>query len=83
VSCLCPGPTTSRFRERAGTGRTRLARTVQLMNSATVAEMGYQAWQQNRRVIVTGSRNAFAASMMRFLPRRTVLSIIHRLQSPA
>ena len=25
VSCLCPGPTASRFRERAGTGKTRLA----------------------------------------------------------
>ena len=27
VSCLCPGPTVSKFRERAGTGKTRLART--------------------------------------------------------
>ena len=26
VSCLCPGPTVSKFRERAGTGKTRLAR---------------------------------------------------------
>jgi hypothetical protein len=23
VSCLCPGPTASKFRERAGTGKTR------------------------------------------------------------
>jgi short-subunit dehydrogenase len=28
VSCLCPGPTESKFRERAGTGRTRLARAA-------------------------------------------------------
>src|SRR6195952_2975948 len=27
VSCLCPGPTVSQFRERAGTDKTRLART--------------------------------------------------------
>ena len=25
VSCLCPGPTVSKFRERAGTGKTRLS----------------------------------------------------------
>ena len=37
VSCLCPGPTTSKFRERAGTGRTRLARASTLMSSAIVA----------------------------------------------
>jgi uncharacterized protein len=83
VSCLCPGPTTSKFRERAGTGRTNLARASSLMSSAIVAEMGYRAWQENRRVIVTGMRNAVAASLIRFLPRSTVLAIIHRLQSPA
>ena len=27
VSCLCPGPTVSKFRERAGTGKTRLSRS--------------------------------------------------------
>ena len=83
VSCLCPGPTASRFRERAGTGRTRLARTGTPMSSAAVAEMGYRAWQEERRVIVTGARNALLARLIPFLPRRTVLGIVHRLQSPA
>ena len=83
VSCLCPGPTASKFRERAGTGRTNLARASAVMGSAIVAEMGYRAWQENRRVIVTGMRNAVAASLIRFLPRTTVLRIVHRLQSPA
>ena len=83
VSCLCPGPTTSKFRERAGTGRTNLARASSLMSSAIVAEMGYRAWQENRRVIVTGMRNAVAVSLTRFLPRSMVLAIVHRLQSPA
>jgi len=82
VSCLCPGPTASRFRERAGTGRTRLARTGTPMSSAAVAEMGYRAWQEERRVIVTGARNALLARLIPFLPRRTVLGIVHRLQSP-
>jgi short-subunit dehydrogenase len=83
VSCLCPGPTASHFRERAGTGRTRLSRTGTPMSSAVVAEMGYQAWQENRRVIVTGTRNAVVAGLIPLLPRRTVLALVHRLQSPA
>jgi uncharacterized protein len=83
VSCLCPGPTVSKFRERAGTGRTRLARMGAPMSSVAVAEMGYRAWQKNRRVIVTGARNALVAGLVKFLPKRTVLAMVYRLQSPA
>ena len=83
VSCLCPGPTVSKFRERAGTGKTRLARTGAPMGSAEVAGMGYRGWQENRRVVVTGTRNAVVASLVPFLPRKTLLAMVHRLQSPA
>ena len=82
VSCLCPGPTASKFRERAGTGRTRLAKTGAPMSSVTVAEMGYRAWQENRAVIVTGTRNALVAGLVRFLPRRMLLAMVYRIQSP-
>jgi short-subunit dehydrogenase len=83
VSCLCPGPTVSKFRERAGTGKTRLSRVGRPMPSMTVARMGYRAWQKNRRVIVTGARNAFLASLAPYIPRGTLLSMVHNLQSPA
>lgn len=83
VSCLCPGPTASHFRERAGTGRTQLARSLAVMPSADVAQMGYHAWTENRRVVVTGTRNAMIASLVRFLPRRAVLASVHRMQSPS
>ena len=83
VTCLCPGPTVSHFRERAGTGKTRLARSAgDAMGSAPVAQMGYRAWKRNRRVIVTGLRNKLLASLAPFLPRRTLLGIVHNLQSP-
>jgi short-subunit dehydrogenase len=83
VSCLCPGPTTSNFRERAGTGKTRLVRNGAAMSSAVVAQMGYDAWKKNRRVTITGTRNALLATLAPFLPRRTLLGIVHNLQSPA
>ena len=82
VSCLCPGPTVSKFRERAGTNKVRLSRASTPMPSMTVARMGYEAWQANRRVEVTGMRNRILASLVRFMPRTAVLRSVRNLQSP-
>ena len=82
VSCLCPGPTASRFRERAGTGATRLTTLGTPVSSMSVAKAGHQAFQKNQRVLITGARNRVLARLVPFLPRRTVLDIAHRLQSP-
>lgn len=82
VSCLCPGPTASKFRERAGTGKTRLSTLGTPVTSMSVAEAGYRAYQENQRVLITGARNRFMARLVPYLPRRTVLDIAHRIQSP-
>ncbi len=82
VSCLCPGPTASQFRERAGTGKTKLSNLGTPMASAPVAKMGYRGWQKNRRVVITGARNRLLATLAPFLPRRTLLGIVHNMQSP-
>jgi hypothetical protein len=83
VSCLCPGPTASNFRERAGTGKTRLSRVGTPMSAASVARMGYRAFQKNRRVMITGARNKMLARLAPFMPRGMLLSMVHNLQSPA
>lgn len=84
VSCLCPGPTVSKFRERAGTGKTRLAKNAgAAMASAPVARMGYEGFQRNKRVVVTGLPNKFIAGFGKFIPRTTLLRMVHALQSPA
>jgi uncharacterized protein len=82
VSCLCPGATVSKFRERAGTDKVRLTQGITPMPSMTVARMGHNAFRRNRRVIVTGGRNAFMAGLVKFMPRTTVLGIVRNLQSP-
>jgi len=82
VSCLCPGPTVSKFRERAGTGETRISRAGTPMPSMTVARMGYDAWQANKRVEVTGARNRIMASLGPFLPRTLLLRLVRNIQSP-
>ena len=84
VSCLCPGPTVSKFRERAGTGKTKLAKNAgAAMASEPVARAGYNAWKANRAVVVTGARNAFQAGMVKYLPRKMLLGIVRNMQSPA
>src|SRR5690242_17153885 len=82
VSCLCPGPTTSKFRERAGTGKTRLSNAGTPMPSMAVAKLGYDGWRANKRVVITGARNVLLATLVPFLPRRAVLGLVHSLQSP-
>jgi short-subunit dehydrogenase len=82
VSCLCPGPTVSNFRQRAGTDKKKLSRAGTPMSSASVAELGYRAWKSNKRVEITGLRNRVLAAAIPFLPRTTALGIVRGLQSP-
>lgn len=82
VSALCPGPTASNFRERAGTGATRLSTLGTPMASMPVARMGYNGFRRNRRVVITGARNAVMARLVPYLPRRTVLNLVRYMQSP-
>jgi len=82
VSCLCPGPTVSGFRARAGTGRTKLAAAARSMPSMPVAEAGYRGFLDDQRVVVTGARNKLLAQLAPVMPRRTVLRMVRALQSP-
>ncbi|SRR5579885_1643738 len=82
VSCLCPGPTVSAFRERAGTDKTRLSAAGTPMPSAPVARMGYRGFQRNKRVVITGLRNRVMARSVAFTPRKIILNIVKHLQSP-
>ena len=82
VSCLCPGPTMSGFRARAGTDKTKLAAAARQVPSMPVAEAGYRAFQNDERVVVTGARNKLVAQLVPMLPRRTVLRMVRELQSP-
>ena len=83
VSCLCPGPTVSKFRERAGTGKTRLGKTMTAAPSMPVAQEGYEGFLQNRRVVITGGRNKLLVGAVRMLPRGIALRTVRRLQEPA
>jgi short-subunit dehydrogenase len=83
VSCLCPGATTSKFRERAGTGATRFGQTAEVMASMPVAQAGYEGFLKNQRTVITGKGNRRTARMVPFLPRGVVLGMVRKMQSPA
>ena len=83
VSCLCPGPTKSQFRERAGTGATRLGKTAAVMESMPVAEAGYAGFLRNQRIVITGKGNSRTVRMVPFLPRTMLLKMVRNIQSPA
>jgi len=83
VSCLCPGPTVSKFRERAGTGKTRLSKAGTPMASAPVARLAYQGFRANTRVVVTGFSNKMTIGLTRLMPRSQVLKIVHGLMQPS
>jgi short-subunit dehydrogenase len=82
VSCLCPGPTLSGFRARAGTDKTQLSALSKAAPSMPVAQAGYRGWQRNTRVVITGARNKAMAGLVPFLPRNTLLRIVKRIQGP-
>ncbi len=74
VSGLCPGYTESGFHARAGTDKVRLGR-VPAMPAAQVAELGYRAFQANRRVRITGLANALMARSAAVTPHALVLRV--------
>jgi len=82
VSCLCPGPTATGFRDRAGTGETRLSNAGTPMTSKEVSKIGYRAFHKNRRVVITGARNKVLAGIAQTLPKSTVLRMVKNMQSP-
>ncbi len=82
ASCLCPGPTASEFRQRAGTDKTRLVTLGTPMPAAECARLGYAGWAANRRVVVTGGRNRLMAALVPFLPRAMVLKMVRGMMAP-
>lgn len=83
ISCLCPGPTVSQFHGRAGTDKTRLSKAAKPMASMPVAQLGYNAFQRNRRVAVAGVMNKVLIGFVRLAPRRLLLPVVRHLQGDA
>jgi short-subunit dehydrogenase len=69
VTCLCPGPTRTRFAQRAGLAATR-AFSENVMEAAAVAESGYAALIAGKPMAVSGLRNKLRMLPIPLVPNR-------------
>lgn len=83
VTTLCPGPTQSEFQEISEMSQSKLVRGRKLPTSAEVAEYGYQAMQQGKRVAVHGFSNRVLAFSTRLLPSKLLTDFVREMQAPA
>lgn len=79
VTALCPGPTKTEFAAAAEIENTRLFSSV-VANAASVAEFGYQATMEGRRVAIPGMMNKIVAQSNRIAPRSLVTKFVRMLQ---
>ncbi len=80
VTALCPGPTKTDFAATAQVGHSRLFTLFGVADAASVAEFGYQAMMQGKRVAIPGIRNKLVAESHRFFPRNLVTRVARMAQ---
>lgn len=79
VTALCPGATATNFEKRASLESSRLFQSG-AMDAHEVALSGYTALIKDKALVIPGIKNRILASIVRFLPRKTVLRVVHYVQ---
>lgn len=79
VTALCPGATRTEFQRRAGFALPKAAEFLG-PGSFDVAMAGYRALMAGRREVVPGSINRIFVSILPFLPRSAILTLISQAQ---
>ncbi|WNB91477.1 SDR family oxidoreductase [Bacillus sp. NEB1478] len=79
VTALCPGATSTNFEKRASLEQSRLFQSG-AMGANEVALTGYKALMNEKHISIPGFKNKALAQLVRFLPRKAVLNIVHYVQ---
>jgi uncharacterized protein len=80
VTVLCPGSTASAFHERTGMADSKMLKGKNMMDAATVAQMGYDALMKGKIIIIPGFINKLMSKCVRFIPRKMVTKIVRSMQ---
>lgn len=80
VTALCPGPTASEFQKLAHMETSDLVKGKKLPSAEEVAEFGFRAMTQGKRIAVHGLTNKVFVFLVRFLPRNIVTMFVHKIQ---
>ncbi len=81
VTTLCPGPTESEFKVRAGSERSRLFETF-VMDAPRVARVGYDGMMQGKAIAIPGWRNKVIPVATRLMPRPLITTFSHKAARP-
>jgi uncharacterized protein len=81
VTTLCPGPTESEFKVRAGSERSRLFEAF-VMDAPRVAQVGYRAMMSGKPLAIPGLRNKLIPVAARIVPRPMIAALSHRAARP-
>lgn len=78
ITCLCPGPTSTKFGERSNMRHTILSKFE--MPAERVAKAGYQGMRRGKAIVVPGLLNKVTTFVPRFVPRSLVRWTMRFLQ---
>ncbi len=79
VTTLCPGPIKTNFSKIADTNNVRVF-NENIPTAKEVAEYGYRALYNNKRVVVYQLKYKTAVQLIRFMPRKLVTRILKKIQ---
>jgi len=76
VTALCPGGTTTAFKQFNNSRKSFLS---PVMKASVVAQAGYKALMKGKRLAIPGLTNKFQVMLVRFIPRKLVTKLTSRM----
>ena len=75
VMCLCPGPVKTNFK-----GMKNIKKSFYIMTPEKTAEICVRDYFNGKNISVAGNLNKFFVFLSKFIPRKTELKIIGKIQ---
>jgi short-subunit dehydrogenase len=80
VTCLAPGPVSTRFLDQAGADTAGLFRVLPKLDADDVAEQAWRGFKSGKRLVVPGISAKLATLAASLLPSAAMLPLVGRLQ---
>ncbi|MEO7297873.1 MAG: SDR family oxidoreductase [Verrucomicrobiota bacterium] len=81
VTALCPGPTDTKFQQRAGRLHSATTMRIWRMTAVDVAQSGYRGLMRGKRVVIPGFLNKLGFIFTKILPTRIPTKVARQIIS--
>ena len=81
VTALCPGPTRTGFENEAKLEKSGLFKNLSVMDSRTVARIGYEGMKKGKTIVIPGLSNKLIVQLTRIGPREVVTQSVRMIQA--